>query len=278
MKRESIPKNLSDRLEAADAREAVAVLRGLANLRADHAGITTRTYGRAIAIICGCLPTSLYNRVIGFDGQALPYLDEIIALYRAHDLHCRFDIVPDPDSDALASALRQRGFQIRTRPIFSNIMMFRTPTKSIPDLPEGVAIRKVSPDEAELLGSTHAAGLTYPTETCDILGLQLQGRLSDPDAHGFLAEMEDQPVATGLLSVTDNIGYFGHASTKPEFRGRGCQTALINARMAFAASLGCSHVVTFAVPDTASERNVQRGGFDIAHRLDVWMDIEVDGE
>ncbi len=278
MKRQTISNNLSDRLEAADAREAVAGLRGLANLRADHAGVTIRTFGRAVAIICPSLPTSLYNRVIGLDQQGLPYLDEIIVLYRAHDLPCRFDIVPDHGSNAMASALSQRGFQIRTNPIFSNIMLFRTPTKSIPDLPDGVTIRKVSADEAELLGSTHAAGLTYPAETSDMLGLQLQSRLCDPDAHGFLAEIDDQPVATGLLSITDNIGYFGHASTKPEFRGRGCQTALINTRMAFAASLGCSHVVTFAVPDTSSERNVQRCGFDIAHRLEVWMDIEVDRE
>ena len=178
----------------------------------------------------------------------------------------------------MASALSQRGFQIRTKPIFSNIMLFRTPTQSIPDLPDGVTIRKVAGEEAELFGATHAAGLTYPSETSELLGLQLLSRLQDPDAHGFLAEIDDQPVATGLLSVTDNIGYFGHASTKPEFRGRGCQTALIYIRMAFAASLGCSHVVTFAVPDTSSERNVQRCGFDIAHRLEVWMDIEVDRE
>ena len=59
MKRQTISNNLSDRLEAADAREAVSGLRGLANLRADHADVTIRTFGRAVAIICPSLPTSL---------------------------------------------------------------------------------------------------------------------------------------------------------------------------------------------------------------------------
>lgn len=278
MKHESISKKLCDRLEAADAREAVAGLRGLASLRAEYADISSRVFGRAVAIVCPCLPTSLYNRVIGFDEQTLPFLDEIIDGYRVHELPCRFDIVPDHVSDTLQSALRERGLQIRTKPVFSNLMLYRIPTQSIPDPPEGVSIRQATSGEAQLLGNTHAAGLTYPPETCDMLGLQLQSRLSDPDAYGFFAMVDGEPVATGLLSITDNIGYFGHASTRPQFRGRGCQTALINARMARAASLGCTHIVTFAVPDTASERNVKRCLFDLAHRLEVWMDIDVDRE
>jgi len=275
----ALPIELSRRMEAADAYEAAAGLRGLAaRLGQDTAGVAVGEFGRAVAVTAHCLPTSLYNRVMGFDAAALDALDDIIAFYRTRDTPARFDLVPDFATPDVTAGLRARGFEHRTKSIFSNLMMSRPPTADIPPPPPGVRIRQVERGEAKLLGDTHAAGLTYPSPTRDYLGLQLETRLADPVTTGFLAEIDGEPAATGLLTIVDGIGYLGHASTIPAFRGRGCQTALIVARQARAAMMNCDRVVTFPVPGTASHRNVERCGFTLAHRIQVWMDEDVERE
>lgn len=274
----TIPLELTHRLEAADAREVAIGLQGLAQRLGDEAGVAVGRFGRAVAVVCQCLETSLYNRVIGFDAEALDRIDEIIAFYRDRNVPPRFDIVPELVTDEIASALRKRGFEERTKPIFSNLMMAAAPRSDIPDPPAGIAIREAPREKAALIGTTHAAGLEYPSPAREYLGWQLEARLEDPTACGFLAEIDRRPAATGMLLVTDRIGYFGHASTVHRFRGRGCQTALIQARLKKAAELGCDHVVAFPVPETASHRNLVRCGFELAHRLQIWMDVDADRE
>lgn len=278
MTKQAIAFELTERLEAADGHELVEGVRGVADRLGERAGVAIETFGRATAVVCRCLETSLYNRVVGFDAEGLGSLDDILDFYREHDTPPRFDIVPHQCSKELEAALTERGFQRRTRPIFSNLLMYRSTTMDIPPLPDGVVVREVAPHEAELLGRIHASGLGYGEPVRSHLGLQLESRLSDPDAYGFLALIDGQPAGTGLLSTLDGIGYFGHASTLPSFRGRGAQIALLNARIAKAAQLGCDHLATFPVPGSVSERNVRRCGFDLAHRMDIWMDIEVEGE
>ncbi|MCZ6834200.1 MAG: GNAT family N-acetyltransferase [Planctomycetota bacterium] len=278
MSETTIPKERSHRFEAADANEAVEGLKGLQRELGPKAGVVFETFGRAVAIIGTCLDTSLYNRVIGFDAELIDQLDEVIAFYRAHELPTRFDLIPELGSTDLTNALRSRGFKKSTKPIFSNQMVYCKPRQDIPEPGEGVTIREVDVNDAALLGRVHAEGLTYPSPIREYLGLQLKERIGQPDAYGFLALVDGEPAASGLLSVVDGMGYLGHASTKPEFRGRGAQTALINARQRKACALGCDHVVTFSLPGSASQRNVQRCGFIIAHELDIWMDIEVERE
>ena len=273
-----LPLSLTHRLEAADAHEASVGLRGLAAQLGDDAGIEIARYGRAVAMACTALKTSLYNRVMGFDVDALDHLDEAIDLYHRRGLPARFDLVPQFVTDELAQALRARGFESRPKPIFSNLMMVREPAELGDALPDAVTIEIVGPELGDLLGDTHATGLTYEPSVATMLGRQLTARVADPDAIGFLARVDGAPAATGLLSLADGIGYFGHASTRPEFRGRGCQTALLRARIAEAARWRCDHVVTFPVPETTSHRNVERCGFVIGHRMEIWMDADVDRE
>jgi GNAT superfamily N-acetyltransferase len=76
-----------------------------------------------------------------------------------------------------------------------------------------------------------------------------------------LAKVDGQPAGGGTLSIRAGVaGLFG-ASTLPAYRNRGVQTALLNARLARAAELGCNLAACLAQPGSSSQRNVARQGF-----------------
>lgn len=63
---------------------------------------------------------------------------------------------------------------------------------------------------------------------------------------------------------------FGNDATCPPARGRGAQTATIQARLRAAAGLGFSWAVAEVAPGSTSERNYLRCGFEIAYRR-AWL-------
>ena len=77
----------------------------------------------------------------------------------------------------------------------------------------------------------------------------------------YLARIDGRVVGGATLAVRGGIaGLFG-ASTLPEFRKRGVQTALLHARLRRAAEAGCEWAMSLAQPGSHSQRNITRLGF-----------------
>lgn len=85
-----------------------------------------------------------------------------------------------------------------------------------------------------------------------------------PGTRRLVAEVDGQPAGTAALSLTDGVTAFHGTSTRPEFRGRGVQGALLAARLHLAADSGASLGSVFVTPGSGSERNVRRAGFRVA--------------
>ncbi len=94
-----------------------------------------------------------------------------------------------------------------------------------------------------------------------------------PGTKLYLATVEDQPAAAAVLRIGDGIGYLANASTIPEFRGRGCQTALLARRIADATDAGCGLVAGQATFGSTSQRNMQRMGLQPALTVTTWRMI-----
>jgi GNAT superfamily N-acetyltransferase len=82
----------------------------------------------------------------------------------------------------------------------------------------------------------------------------------------FMSFDGETPAGIGTLFVADGVGWLGFGATKPEFRGRGGQAAVLAARLEAAYDLGCRLVVTEtgeAVPGDAqhSYKNILKAGF-----------------
>jgi GNAT superfamily N-acetyltransferase len=129
--------------------------------------------------------------------------------------------------------------------------------------PSGVSIRRAAPDESKLWTRTVSQGFAeHHPVTQSILDV-MEGFF--PAAQCFIASVDGAVAGGAALSVREGVcGLFG-ASTLPEFRGRGVQSALLKARLESAASQGCDIAVSIAQPGSVSHRNIQRHGFRVAY-------------
>ncbi len=86
--------------------------------------------------------------------------------------------------------------------------------------------------------------------------------IGDEGYSHFVAFYENSPVASARMFVHDGLAYLCDAGTLELHRGRGAQTALIAARLNYAAELGCSDcaVETLGLLKTALN-NLLRAGF-----------------
>jgi GNAT superfamily N-acetyltransferase len=126
-------------------------------------------------------------------------------------------------------------------------------------------VRPAQPDEAKLWTLTVARGFAehFPVtpEMLDVMEGFFLGKNSRP----FLALVNGEAAGGAAMTIHDGVcGLFG-ASTLPDFRGRGIQTALLAARISVAANEGCDLAVSIAQPGSISHRNIERSGFRVAY-------------
>lgn len=158
----------------------------------------------------------------------------------------------------------RRGYHpVETTSILYRPIVAITPTT-------GVQTRIIEPGEEKLWASTSAEGWReYPELGAFMLDLA-RVVAESRDTRPFLAEIDGRPVATGALSIHDGIAILAGASTIPEFRNRGAQRALLEARLAYAAQHGCELAMMGAQPGSGSQRNAERQGFRIAYTRIKW--------
>lgn len=90
-------------------------------------------------------------------------------------------------------------------------------------------------------------------------------------SYPFLAELDGQAIAAGMLHVADDVALLAGASTVPAARNRGAQAALLEARLRFAAERGCTTAMIVAAPGSRSQRNAEKCGFRIAYTRTKWQ-------
>jgi GNAT superfamily N-acetyltransferase len=166
---------------------------------------------------------------------------------------------------AFHQQLHGRGY----RPIELSSVMFR-PIAAAP-VPQGrVHARPIAPGEENLWADLSARGWNMPELTPFLHDLgAIIARKTDSAA--FLAELDGLPVATASFSFHAGVALMAGASTIPEARRQGAQLALLNARLAYAAALGCDLAMICAEPGSASQRNAERHGFRIAYTRTKWQ-------
>jgi len=83
--------------------------------------------------------------------------------------------------------------------------------------------------------------------------------------------LANQPIAAAALAIHDGVALLAGASTDPAFRGRGAQAALLSERLRHATAAGCDLAMMGALPGSASQRNAERQGFQIAYTRIKWQ-------
>jgi len=174
----------------------------------------------------------------------------------------RVDLCPLADP-SLLHLLKVGGYRLEQ---FFSVLVHALTEDLVPvPLPAEVRTSRADPQEAELWITTVAQGFgdaeVPAQETLDLLAPNFHS------ANGtcFFAWMDGQPAGGGAIYIHEGVAEVGSTSTRPAFRRRGVQTALLQAQLAAAREQGCDLALTITAPGSDSQRNMERSGFRLAY-------------
>lgn len=246
--------SLARRLEAVGNRFMLEWLTGT--------GAELRRFGAAVAAVDPSRPElDFVNRVYGLWPEDAGRAGEIAAFYRDRGVRGWFELAPSARFASLAAALTEaRAAQIGFHAVLQGAAE-RAPTTDVQVEP---------PDDLELFADVLLRGHGVPE------GARVRDRASVArwaEIQGwrlYLARVKGAPAGAALLALDDDLGYLANASTLPDFRRRGVQSALIAARTSDAVAAGCDIVSSQAEFGSASQRNLERAGLQVAYTKAVW--------
>jgi len=253
---------LARRLELAHAWRGVEYARAQGTLHPDVRIRVERVAG-GYAIYAG--DGSPLNRATGL-GLSGPVtktdLESIEQFYAGCGAPPRVDLCPLADP-SLLHLLKLGGYRLEQ---FYSVLVHALAEDAVPVPPPAeVRISQAGPTEAELWITTVAQGFgdaeVPAQETFDLLAPNFHS------ANGtcFFAWLDGQPAGGGAIYIHEGTAEVGSTSTRPAFRRRGVQTALLQAQVVAAREQGCDWALTITSPGSDSQRHKERMGFRLAY-------------
>ena len=197
-------------------------------------------------------------------------LTAIEAFFKRHNAPVFHEVSPLADPSLMA-LLNERGYQ----PIELTSVMYQTlNAETAPGLPNNpnISTRIIGKDEVEIWAKMCAAG--WAGEMPELSGFMLEFcsiGANSKSSLPFIAELDGQPIASGSMSIYEDVAMLAGASTIPAGRNKGAQTALLAARLQHAAEKGCTIAIMGALPGSQSQRNAEKNGFRIAYTRTKWQ-------
>jgi ribosomal protein S18 acetylase RimI-like enzyme len=207
-------------------------------------------------------PDSPANHIIGL-GLKGPVskaeVDTVEEFYHSRRSLCEVVVSPYADM-SLLTELGARGYRITEW----NSVLVREVKPGDHFQTGDFEVRPVRPDEVLRWADVLARGFEEFQAVAPDVFLPLA---TAPSAMAFLARMDGRIVggACGSLFPGEGIASLYGAATLPEFRNRGVQNALFQARLRRAAEAGCRWAVACTQPGTVSQRNAERNGLRVAY-------------
>lgn len=276
------PPDLAARIERAEARLCAAIATvALRGPNAPHVQVSQVAGGLAVFTSPGA-PTSKWIGA-GFTPRLdLTGLDEVEAHFAARGaaLPAWVSSLADP---LLASGLCARGYVPNGLEHVLGHPLGPLPTAA------PLRVTPLAPTQSDLLAEIMATALAHP----DAAGPALD---RVPPMHelrrwaanmtlldgfrGYIGWIGDDPVGVATLRLDGDIAQFIGAGTVPQYRRRGMQTALLQARLREADAAGCTVAVIVTPPGSKSQQNAQRQGFSLLYarqRLDKLLPAAIPG-
>lgn len=220
--------------------------------------------------VCASDPSILMNRVFGLGSQELPTIGQLAELRRAYadaGIDTYFVHLPHGHGDELIQRLTEAGFER-----YRGWMKFTRDVAPAAARTTDLDVRAIGPGDASSFAAIAVTvfGLAPDSEPA-VAAL--------PSAAGWTAFMsfaDGHPAGTGALFTAGNIGSLDWGATRPEYRRRGSQGAILGARLQAARAAGCDTVVTMtgeAVPGEPQQSysNILRAGFAEAYLRENWI-------
>jgi ribosomal protein S18 acetylase RimI-like enzyme len=225
-------------------------------------GAQLQRFGAAVAAVDPSRPElDFVNRVYGLWPEDAERVPEIASFYRDRGVRGWLELAPSARFERLANALVEAG----AGQIGFHAMLVGPAVA--PDQPD---VHVEHADDPELFADMILRGHGVP-EGARVRDRASVARWKELDTWRlYLARVDGEPAGAALLTLDGDFGYLANASTLPEFRNRGVQTALIAARIADAVAARAESICSQAEFGSASQRNLQRAGLHVAYTKAVW--------
>lgn len=237
-------------------------------------GLWAETIGRATLIGAAGIDHPLFNRVIGLSGSEGDVVAErVVESYRRAGVKRYFVHVPEGTSgDALAHALERQGLT-RFHRAWIKLVRDAEPPRHVET--ELDIVRANITHRAEI-GEILTSAFELP-ESAAFTMTSVVGRR---DWHVYIARDGARIAAVGGVFVRGSAASVAFAATRPEYRRRGAQSALLAKRIRVAIDLGCDLMTSEtgeAVPFEAQHSfdNMRRHGFRPAYRRENFCPVGV---
>jgi len=203
------------------------------------------------------------HRLLPEDAAQVPHIAQH---YAEVGIRPWLELMPAPDFEELAAALVEAG----GRQIGFLAMLERElPAPPAGALPPGSTVEAVGSDLGDF-ARVLPAGHGVPAERLDGAIRRTRECGGIAGARLYLARVHRVPAAAAVLFFVPPVAYFANASTLEAHRRHGCQTALIERRLADAAAAGCSRAAVIVEWASQSHANLVRAGFRGSYTKAVW--------
>jgi hypothetical protein len=176
----------------------------------------------------------------------------------------------------LNSSLASRLHKLRFGQMSFNTAVYGIPTLTArASVTEQLRVREVQPNEVDLFLDLYQDGFELPRlknkEREAVLSWLTKAK---QNLYLCAAFIDDIPAGVGVLYMENGIGLLADAATLPEFRGKGCHTAMIHHRIAQAENQNCDLLTSFVEFGSTSHMNLERAGLRVAYTKSTWWKVE----
>jgi len=218
-------------------------------------------------------PGSPLNKItgLGFDGPLDEHeLARIEADYAARGCPVQAEVATLADPK-VAALLTRRGYELvgfenvlglelgktRAKPEATSIDVSPSPLTELEDWLDVIAVGFATPD-------TQGAP-SHETFEAEPLKRVLRDFCGSDGVVRYLARRGGERAGAGTVHIADEVAQLCGASTLPDHRRRGVQTALLAQRLADSAKAGCKLATMATQPGSTSQHNAERHGFRLLY-------------
>jgi GNAT superfamily N-acetyltransferase len=260
-------RKLAQRLERAEAMANAAFVEARAGLQPD-AGAQWIEIAGAYAMFDGVASPITQTFGMGvfdpFGEREFERVEEFFGVRGAATAH---EVCSYADHATL-QLLSTRGYT----PIEASVVLVQPTARHLAAPVDRIVARRIDASEADEWSRVSVRGWSSEAPQLSSF-LEEMGAITTRarDVHCFLAEMGGQPVAAAALSLQNGVALMAGACTIPEARRLGAQRALLDARLALAATLGSDLAMVVTAPGSSSQRNAERHGFRPMYTRSKWQ-------
>jgi GNAT superfamily N-acetyltransferase len=255
-----INKDLAGRLETVESLNSVEYSEAMRRVRPDSEA-TSKKIGTGHAVFAGIDSPITQAFGIGFGGEVSDEeIDELEEFFKARGSAVNVEVCHLSDM-SLTSKLMDRGYRAIE---YSNVLIRPLGSAQLPDTAETEA-RPIETTEMDGVAVVIARGFLEQGEIPESFVDIFKVLSACSNVTCFVSFRDGSKAGGGSVAIRDSVGVLSGASTMPQFRKRGVQTELIQARLKYAAAMGCDLAMVTTAPGSNSQRNVEKQGFQVAY-------------